>query len=91
MMGTPIIGSGLSGDMRKRAWSRSSSKAQLLSPSSAHALNNNLDLATASWRMESIVRDSDDSAASGDEEEFFDCQDFVNSDMELEGKLITHH
>ncbi|RZF42912.1 hypothetical protein LSTR_LSTR003628 [Laodelphax striatellus] len=70
--------SGLSGDMRKRAWSRSSSKAQLLSPSSAHALNNNLDLATASWRMESIVRDSDDSAASGDEEEFFDCQDSIS-------------
>ncbi|XP_075220766.1 retinal degeneration B [Lycorma delicatula] len=59
----------VSGEVRKRAWSRSNSKAQLHSPTSP----NNLDLAAATWRMESIVRDSD--SGSGDEDEFFDCQE----------------
>lgn len=55
-------------EYRKRGWSRSNSKAQLHSPTSP----NSLDLVAATWRMESIVRDSD--SGSGDEDEFFDCQ-----------------
>ncbi|KAF6206087.1 hypothetical protein GE061_017312 [Apolygus lucorum] len=58
-----------SGEERKRLWS---SSKNLPSPTSSQRF----DLAAASWRMESIVRDSD--SCSEDEDEFFDCQDAVS-------------
>ncbi|XP_046680815.1 protein retinal degeneration B isoform X3 [Homalodisca vitripennis] len=56
-------------ESRKMLWTRSNSKAHLHSPTSAQSF----DIATASWRMESIVRDSDSSC--DEEDEFFDCQE----------------
>ncbi|XP_054289278.1 protein retinal degeneration B isoform X3 [Macrosteles quadrilineatus] len=56
---------------RRAVWTRSNSKAHL-SPTTAQSF----DIATASWRMESIVRDSDDDSCD-DDDEFFDCQGFV--------------
>ncbi|CAA9994565.1 unnamed protein product [Nesidiocoris tenuis] len=53
------------GEERKRLWS---SSKNLPSPTSSQRF----DLAAASWRMESIVRDSD--SASEDDDEYFDCQ-----------------
>lgn len=58
-------------------WGRSNSKAQLHSPTTAQTF----DLATASWRMESIVRDSDSSCDEDDE--FFDCQGECKTVVEL--------
>lgn len=56
-------------ESRKLLWARSNSKAQLHSPTSAQGF----DIASASWRMESIVRDDSDSSCD-EEDEFFDCQ-----------------
>lgn len=55
---------------KRLMWARSNSKSHLNSPSSPQ----NLDIAAASWRMESIVRDSDSGSEEDDEDEFFDCQ-----------------
>lgn len=54
-------------DERKRLWSNS--KNSLPSPTSSQRF----ELAAASWRMESIVRDSD--SPSEEDDEFFDCQE----------------
>lgn len=55
---------------KRLMWARTNSKLHLNSPSSPQ----NLDIAAASWRMESIVRDSDSGSEEEDEDEFFDCQ-----------------
>lgn len=72
-------------ESRKLMWGRSNSKAQLHSPTTAQTF----DLATASWRMESIVRDSDSSCDEDDE--FFDCQGECETVVELStvGSLQT--
>ncbi|XP_073982579.1 retinal degeneration B isoform X1 [Rhodnius prolixus] len=57
-----------SGEERKRLWTNS--KYTIPSPTSSQRF----DLAAASWRMESIVRDSD-SPSDEDDDEFFDCQE----------------
>lgn len=64
-------------ESRKLMWGRSNSKAQLHSPTTAQTF----DMATASWRMESIVRDSDSSCDEDDE--FFDCQGKCETVVEL--------
>lgn len=64
-------------ESRKLMWGRSNSKAQLHSPTTAQTF----DMATASWRMESIVRDSDSSCDEDDE--FFDCQGECETVVEL--------
>ncbi|KAL1140219.1 hypothetical protein AAG570_000151 [Ranatra chinensis] len=59
-----------SSEERKKIWS--SSKNNLPSPTTSQRF----DLAAASWRMESIVRDSDSQSDDDEEEdEFFDCQE----------------
>lgn len=52
--------------VKRKVGSHSNSRAALNSPGSSKGF----DAQNASWRMESIVRDSD----SASEEEFFDCQ-----------------
>ncbi|KAK7871835.1 hypothetical protein R5R35_006433 [Gryllus longicercus] len=57
----------------RRLWSRSGSRGALHSPAPGTANAPPMELHVANWRMESIVRDSDDDA-SDDDDEFFDCQ-----------------